>query len=96
MIGDQLLNRDFSNSLMPATTAKVQQPVWAPTLDAFEEAVVSSDGDAAQTVASLDGHPLDVSPEQCGPRSSLPSGGYDDNTQVGANLRAPRRAGARR
>lgn len=78
----------------------MSENVWAPTLDAFEEAVLQRDEAGGANVRSLVGQPLSVAPDDCRPRGVLPAGGYDDNTQVRPPLAARRGqravAGARR
>ncbi|KAG8470730.1 hypothetical protein KFE25_009151 [Diacronema lutheri] len=60
----------------------MSENVWAPTLDAFEEAVLQRDEAGGANVRSLVGQPLSVAPDDCRPRGVLPAGGYDDNTQL--------------
>ncbi|KAJ1618528.1 P-loop containing nucleoside triphosphate hydrolase protein [Pavlovales sp. CCMP2436] len=57
-------------------------PVWAPTADAFEEALLCPGLDRQFIVRSLDGRQLNAAPGDCCPRSVLPEEGYDDNTQL--------------
>jgi len=55
----------------------MSENVWAPTLDAFEEAVLQRDEAGGANVRSLVGQPLSVAPDDCRPRSVLLAGGYD-------------------